>query len=80
MSLKIEKIHLNCCWEWNIFNNDCVICRDSICENNDNKSDKQKGSVIGVCGHAFHDVCISGWIKKKKVCPLCNKKWEYQKN
>ena len=76
MSFKIEKIHLNCNWEWDIYNSDCAICRGSLCEN---ISKDQEGSVVGECGHAFHYQCISNWLRSKNVCPLCNQLWKYKK-
>ena len=76
--LKIEKVHVHFCWEWDIFNNDCAICRSSICDNM-GQNDAEDGSVVGVCGHAFHYACISSWLTSKRVCPLCNKPWKYNK-
>ena len=31
----------------------------------------------GQCSHAFHNHCISRWLKTRKVCPLDNKEWIY---
>ena len=78
MSFKIEKIHLHCNWEWDIYNNDCAICRSSICESKNDSDNTNNGSVVGICGHAFHYMCISSWLNNKKVCPLCNKIWKYK--
>lgn len=25
------------------------------------------------CGHAFHRLCIVGWLAKKRTCPVCRK-------
>lgn len=28
---------------------------------------------------AFHNHCLSRWLKTRKVCPLCNQDWEFAK-
>ncbi len=71
--IKIDKVYLNFSWNFDIYNNDCAICRCSLIDNDNN-------IVIGKCGHAFHEKpCLESWLKKKNVCPLCNKKWEVKK-
>lgn len=74
MSIKLVKVHLHVNWEFDMFNSDCAICRNSICDQS-LESDK---TVLGVCGHAFHHGCISSWLNTKNVCPLCNKQWEFK--
>ena len=69
---KIKKIHLNAVWSFNLYNQDCAICRNPVCNSNEE-------SVIGECGHAYHYNCIQNWLKhNKKVCPLCNQKWIFK--
>ena len=71
----IKKIYLHGTWSLNTYNEECSICRNHII----NIDETNNGIVVGKCGHAFHETCINSWIKEKKVCPLCNKKWEYRK-
>lgn len=39
---------------------ECAFCLLSV----------KKGAVID-CGHSFHKICISKWIKVNNICPLC---------
>ena len=32
------------------------------------------------CGHMFHADCVEEWLKKKKLCPLCNFPIDGQEN
>ena len=81
MKFTIDKIILHCNWKWDIFNNDCAICRNSICESiNSNSKSDEDGSVVGECGHAFHYTCILSWLNNKNICPLCTKPWKYKVN
>ena len=43
----------------------CPICLDSICNT---KKDVRKT----MCNHTFCSSCITEWLTKKPVCPLCN--------
>ncbi|KAK6045948.1 zinc finger, C3HC4 type [Cooperia oncophora] len=40
----------------------CVICTSNFTSNNI--------SALH-CGHTFHFVCISEWVKRSKTCPIC---------
>ena len=41
----------------------CVICLSEI---------KNKKKVIQTpCGHFFDLLCVKGWLKAKKTCPVC---------
>ena len=80
---KIHKIHLDADWSWDVHNENCAICRNNLCEPSVNAetSDVTEFSyrpVVGVCNHAFHNDCISNWLKTKKVCPLCNAPWAFK--
>jgi len=44
---------------------ECVICLDEMKEN--------ELLTIIFCSHLFHKQCIDMWIKKKTICPLCDK-------
>lgn len=32
------------------------------------------GNLITQCGHYFHADCFSSWIRRHKICPICNNK------
>lgn len=58
--------------------NTCAICREelkNVCVvcNVDNKKECQ--TVMGRCGHVYHEHCIDKWLKNRIVCPLDNRKW-----
>ena len=46
----------------NISDKTCVICFDSINNNN---------GCLTSCKHIFHTSCLTKWYKKKKTCPTC---------
>lgn len=43
----------------------CPICLDSI---QNTKKDVRKT----ICNHTFCSSCITEWLTKKPICPLCN--------
>jgi RING-box protein 1 len=62
----------------NCYNDGCSICKednDSYCVNCIASNNTNCSTVIGDCGHAYHEHCINEWLKLKRVCPLCNKVW-----
>ena len=61
------------------FNNECPICRNNL--NNTSIYNQDKGIdskiLIGMCGHSYHEECISGWLNARNThCPLCSKQWQ----
>jgi hypothetical protein len=51
---------------------ECSICREPYCE------DVKKSTSVRVCGHHFHQLCITEWELKKSDCPLCRTKIKRQ--
>ena len=43
---------------------ECVICLEEMKTGEDL-------TIIG-CSHIYHSKCIQNWIKKKRICPLCD--------
>jgi RING-box protein 1 len=76
--VKIKKVHIRGYWRWNIHNDICAICRNYIFEPSINSKCQECNAVVGTCGHAYHYDCISGWLRTKKNCPLCNSKWAFK--
>jgi len=79
---KINKLNCIATFIYNLpENNDCTICRCNLNCNSLYYQDKNLDSyvVIGTCGHAYHQECITGWIKEHPRCPICAKKWCYKK-
>lgn len=46
----------------------CTICQDFF-------EFRSNEIVAGICGHVFHDVCISQWRRNADNCPQCRKKF-----
>ena len=76
--VKIKNIHIRGYWRWDIHNDICAICRNYIFEPSINSSCQECSAVVGTCGHAYHYECISGWLRTKRNCPLCNSKWAFK--
>jgi RING-box protein 1 len=61
----------------NIKNDNCAICRNSLldkcieCQVNI----KNCKSVLGCCGHGYHECCINKWYKTRNTCPLDDEEW-----
>ena len=76
--VKVKNIHIRGYWRWDIHNDVCAICRNYIFEPSINSSCQDCSAVVGTCGHAYHYECISGWLRTKRNCPLCNCKWTFK--
>lgn len=44
----------------------CIICLEKLYGDN-----IELGLVI--CGHEFHEVCVSKWFKERNTCPVCRR-------
>lgn len=42
----------------------CSICTESL-------TDQSNGLVVTHCGHIYHRICLSEWLKSAKTCPQC---------
>ena len=61
----------------NTKNDTCPICRNNLldkCITCQINLEKCK-SVIGCCGHGYHQCCINTWCKTRIFCPLDNEEW-----
>ncbi|KAL6524368.1 hypothetical protein OROHE_016039 [Orobanche hederae] len=44
----------------------CSVCLDDLC-----RDDHDEIGVLDNCRHEFHVGCITQWLRKKNICPLC---------
>jgi hypothetical protein len=44
--------------------NECIICLEKMKEN--------EKLMILKCTHIYHHECLSSWLSKKSICPLCD--------
>lgn len=70
-------------WSWDVQVDNCAICKNNIadlcidCQQNHASGQACDCPVaFGVCNHAFHQHCISRWLKTRQTCPLCDREWE----
>ena len=62
----------------NCFNDTCGICKEdnnNYCINCSSSGTTHFDIAIGECGHAYHNHCLTEWLKMRRVCPLDNKVW-----
>lgn len=57
------------------YDHQCVICQeDMFCSQCERKADHEhvdQNLIKLPCGHAFHDGCVSSWLKMSEKCPTC---------
>ena len=70
-------------WAWDIQVDNCAICRNPImdaCIECMATNDSRECAVAwGACNHAYHLHCITKWLQTRKVCPLDNSDWVFQR-
>jgi hypothetical protein len=47
----------------------CPICLESL--QIQGSSYRFQRTLFTSCGHAFHQVCIAGWLRRATTCPVC---------
>jgi RING-box protein 1 len=79
LKCQVNKLNPVALWTWDIQNDTCAICKNSmqdLCVDcTANGLNNGCCPVWGKCNHAFHNHCISLWLKTKHICPLCNGEW-----
>lgn len=65
-------------WSFKSLSTDCSICRELLmreCTECTTKpiTQHKKTCIVskGICGHCFHDHCISKWLTGAITCPIC---------
>lgn len=77
---KIEIINWNpvSMWRFKSAEEECPICKSKFeepclsCSNDHVKGDIECHVTRGRCNHAYHKHCISRWLEKNTLCPICN--------
>ncbi|KAK2954223.1 putative RING-box protein [Blattamonas nauphoetae] len=67
-------------WKYTLLNDTCGICRNELqqpCIECQGEGKDQCHIQKGECQHAFHFHCLSRWLNKNNICPLCQKQWNY---
>lgn len=79
---KIVNVNLLSTWCYNLKNNvDCTICRNNLNADSIYAQESRIESCVitGICGHSFHQECITPWVKSNPHCPICSSKWSVPK-
>mgnify|MGYP000402505905 CR=1 FL=1 len=82
---EIKKWNAVALWSWENDVDTCAICRNNImdpcieCQASSGDTKTECAVAWGTCGHAFHNHCISKWLKTRQVCPLDNQEWQFQR-
>jgi uncharacterized membrane protein YgcG len=71
-----------------IISESCIICLEDFksdeeikaLENTDKNAFEKLETSILECGHKFHRKCISDWLKKEEICPICRTKFDIKSN
>ena len=48
----------------------CYVCQDEF-------EEREELMKFPVCGHKFHALCLEGWLKTSRRCPLCSAAFRY---
>ena len=80
--VKVKKWNAVIYWSYNIENDQCSICHNSISLNCINcelepSTTNPCTPTWGVCGHAYHFHCITKWLKNRSTCPLDDSEWDF---
>jgi RING-box protein 1 len=79
-----ETVSLHPVIYWNYKSGICSLCRSNIlgvcieCEVNKENKEVKCERVKGVCGHIYHEHCISKWLSTQKTCPIDMNKWDVE--
>ncbi|KJH47722.1 zinc finger, C3HC4 type [Dictyocaulus viviparus] len=70
-------------WAWDVDCDTCAICRVQLMEEclrcQAEASTTDCVVVWGECNHAFHNCCMSQWVRQNNRCPLCQQDWIVQR-
>ena len=78
-SFKLLSLNMVSSSKINCYNESCGICKEdnnTNCINCASTGNTSCNSIIGDCGHAYHEHCLNEWLKTRRVCPLDNKVWQ----
>ncbi|KAA0149962.1 hypothetical protein FNF27_06240 [Cafeteria roenbergensis] len=75
---EVKKWNAVAFWSWDVEQDRCAICRNSIYEPSIEIQAAGLTDVTiswGECNHCFHLECISRWLRSNNTCPLCSAEW-----